>query len=319
MNPLDTLSLYVADIRCEAKDVLYIDLRDPLGGILPPFTPGAHVEVHLKGGLIRHYSLCNDSAERHRYCLGVGLARDGRGGSHHIHQKVRAGHVLNVSAPRNNFPLAASTEESIFIAGGIGITPIMAMIKRCENLGRPWRLFYCARNRQRAAFYEELNTISQGRCTYHFDDENEGRFFDVENALRSIDSSAHIYTCGPGALMKSVESVTAPRPPEHVHFEWFTAAETKKETDQSFTVVLKKSGKRFEVPAGRSILEVLEDNAMPVPYSCREGLCASCKTGVVSGEPDHRDNVLSASEKASGKNIMVCVSRSKSAELVLDI
>jgi tetrachlorobenzoquinone reductase len=144
----------VSKVRCEARDVLLLELRDPAGGVLPAFTPGAHLEVALANGLVRHYSLCNDPAERDRWCVGVGLARDSCGGSRFIHDTVRVGSTLSVSGPRNHFPLDPSPSESVFIAGGIGITPIMAMIRSCVAKNREWRLFYCARNRQRAAFYE---------------------------------------------------------------------------------------------------------------------------------------------------------------------
>ena len=319
MAGADRITLNVSGARCEARDVLWLELRDPQGRQLPAFTAGAHLEIHLANGLVRHYSLCNDPVERDRYCLGVGLARDGRGGSKYVHEQLRVGASLSVSAPRNNFPLELAAQESVFIAGGIGITPIMAMIRACIAANRPWRLFYCARNRQRCAFYEDLVALAPDRCHFHFDDEQGGRWFDAVAVLQGISHDAHLYTCGPAPLMKAVEAAAADRPADRVHFEWFTAAEVDTATDQPFTVILRNSGTQYEVPPGRSILEVLEDHDAGVPYSCREGLCATCRTTVLAGEVDHRDKVLSAAEKATNKEMMICVSRAKTAVLELEL
>jgi tetrachlorobenzoquinone reductase len=319
MAGADRMSLRVSAARCEARDVLVLELRDAQGRELPAFSAGAHLEVHLANGLVRHYSLCNDPAERDRYCLGVGLARDSRGGSRFLHEQVRVGATLSVSSPRNNFPLALAASESVFVAGGIGITPIMAMIRACEAANRPWRLFYCARNRQRCAFYEDLLAIAPQRCHFHFDDEQGGRLFDAAGALHGISHDAHLYTCGPAPLMKAVEAAASDRAPDRVHFEWFTAAAVDTATDKPFTIVLRNSGTRYEVPPGRSILEVLEDHDAGVPYSCREGLCATCRTTVLAGEVDHRDSVLTAAERATHREMMICVSRAKSAVLELEL
>ena len=315
----DRLALKVTDVRCEARDVMVLELRSPEGGALPAFTAGAHLEVYLSNGLIRHYSLCNDPAERERYCIGVGLARDSRGGSSFVHQTLRVGAKLDVSTPRNNFPLELAAEECVFIAGGIGITPVMAMIRACEAVHKPWRLFYCARNRQRTAFYEDLRALAPERVHFHFDDEQDGRLFDAVASLEGVPDTAHLYTCGPAPLMRAVEAAAASRPQDRVHFEWFTAAAVDASTDQPFTIVLKNSGTSYEVPPGRSILEVLEDHDAGVPYSCREGLCATCRTTVLAGEVDHRDSVLTAAEKASNKEMMICVSRAKSKVLELEL
>lgn len=319
MAGADRMTLEVSGARCEARDVLWLELRDPQGRELPAFTAGAHLEVHLANGLVRHYSLCNDPAERDRYCLGVGLSRDSRGGSKYIHEQLRVGATLSVTAPRNNFPLELAASESVFIAGGIGITPIMAMIRACAAARRPWRLVYCARNRQRCAFYEELCALAPDRCRFHFDDEQDGRVLDAAAVLGGIPAEAHLYTCGPAPLMKAVEAAAADRAPDRVHFEWFTAAAADTSADLPFTVVLRNSGTRYEVPPGRSILEVLEDHDAGVPYSCREGLCATCRTTVLAGEVDHRDKVLSAAERATNKEMMICVSRARSAVLELEL
>jgi tetrachlorobenzoquinone reductase len=315
----DRLNLKLTDLRCEARDVMLFELRDAQGRPLPPFTPGAHLEVALPNGLVRHYSLCNDPRERDRYCIAVGLARDTRGGSRWLHQHLRIGASLTVSAPRNNFPLELAAESYVFIAGGIGITPILSMLRACVATHREFRLHYCARNRQRCAFYEELLALAPAQLQFHFDDEQDGRLFDARAALAAAPASAHVYTCGPAPLMKAVEAAASDRPSDRMHFEWFTAAEVDRAGDQAFTVVLRNSGTRYEVPPGRSILEVLEDHDAGVPYSCREGLCATCRTTVLSGEVDHRDSVLSAAEKASNTEMMICVSRAKSPVLELEL
>ncbi|RWU25008.1 oxidoreductase [Pseudomonas alkylphenolica] len=313
----DKLTLKVTDIRCEAKDVMVLELKHPDGKDLPPFTAGAHLEIYLQGNLIRHYSLCNDPAERGRYCIGVGLAKESRGGSEYIHRSVRVGMSIQCSAPRNNFPMDSSAIEHVFIAGGIGVTPIMAMIKTCIREGKKWRLLYCTRNRQRTAFYEELKALAPDSCHFHFDDEQTD-FFQPTEALIDIDPQAHIYCCGPMPLMKAVEAAESKRDPSHVHFEWFTAAAVDTAQDKPFKVIL-RSGAEFEVPTGKSILDVLEERDEGVPYSCREGLCATCRTGVISGVPDHRDSVLSKAERDSNSCMMICVSRALTETLQLDL
>jgi vanillate O-demethylase ferredoxin subunit len=318
MDSKSRLKLRVTDVRCEAKDVLVVELADPESAELPRFTAGAHLEVYLPNGLVRHYSLCNDPDESHRYCLGIGLPRHSRGGSAYIHRNLRVGITLEVSEPRNNFPFVDGDEACTFIAGGIGITPIMAMIRTCIARRRPWQLYYCARSRQRAAFYEELLALAPGRCRFHFDDEQK-QVFDVFEAIESLGLDTHLYTCGPAALMEAVEAETMERPPSNVHFEWFSTTAVEHGSQQAFTVVLRRSGKRIEVPPGVSILEALEKQGEGIPYSCREGLCATCRVDVLSGMPDHRDRVLTQAEKAAGDQILICVSRSLSPVLELDL
>lgn len=319
MADAERLELKVSAVRCEARDVLWLELRDPRGTDLPPFTAGAHLEFYLSNGLIRHYSLCNDPRERHRYCVGVGRAANSRGGSQYVHDHLRVGTKVVTSTPRNHFALDRAAPDLVFIAGGIGITPILAMIHACRAAGTPWRLFYCARNRQRMAFYEELCALDRSRCHFHLDDESGGRLFEVAQALSVAGAQTHLYTCGPTPLMKAVESATQAWSGDRAHFEWFTAAGVVATADQPFTIVLRQSGTRFEVPPGKSILDVLEDNDAGVPYSCREGLCATCRTTVLAGEVDHRDQVLTATEKAANREMMICVSRAKSAVLELDL
>lgn len=313
------LKLTVSAVRAEARDVLHVELRDPTGAALPPFTAGAHIDLQLGERLSRSYSLCNDPRETDRYCLGIGLARASRGGSRLIHDTLRVGQPLVTSLPRNHFALADGPGERVFIAGGIGITPIMAMIRTSLAAGHPWRLHYCTRNRVRTAFYEELMALGPERVHFHFDDERQGRMFDAAAALRGLPADAQVYTCGPEPLMKAVAAAGAGRPPESLHFEWFTAAAGDAPAAQSFRVRLARSGVEFEVPPARSLLDVLEEHGCCVPYACREGTCGTCLTGVLAGDCEHRDTVLSASERAAQRSMLVCVSRGRSPLIELDL
>ena len=316
---VQSLTVLVADVRAEAKDVITLELRAIAGGELPEFTPGAHLDVHLPNGLVRNYSLTNDWRERNRYVVGVGRAADSRGGSSYIHNSVRAGQQIKISAPRNNFPLDGSSESFLFIAGGIGVTPIMAMVRWCISNGKPWRLIYAARSRQRTAFYEELCELGGDRVDFHFDDE-AGEVLDVAQAISCWKEGESIYCCGPTPLMEAVKTLTEKLPNGTVRFEWFTVPESDEpQESSSFTVRLERSNIEFEVPEQKSILEVLEEHGFELPFSCREGLCGTCVTNVCSGEPDHRDYVLSDEERESGKMMTICCSRSKSALLTLDL
>lgn len=316
---VQSLTVSVADVRAEAKDVITLELRAIDGGELPTFTPGAHLDLHLPNGLVRNYSLTNDWRERNRYVIGVGRAADSRGGSSYIHSSIRAGAQLKISAPRNNFPLDEDSASFLFIAGGIGITPIMAMVRWCVANEKPWRLIYAARSRQRTAFYEELCALAADRVQFHFDDEC-GQVLDVAEAISSWSEGESVYCCGPSPLMEAVKTLTEHLPSGTVRFEWFTVPESDEpQESNSFTVKLERSGVEFEVPEHKSILEVLEEHGFEIPFSCREGLCGTCVTNVCSGEPDHRDYVLTDEERESGKMMTICCSRSKSPVLALDL
>ena len=315
----ETLTVRVADIRAEARDVMTLELRAPGGGTLPPFEPGAHLDLHLPNGLVRQYSLTNDWRERDRYVIGVGRAENSRGGSEYVHANIRAGMQIKISAPRNNFPLDPEAERFLFIAGGIGVTPIVAMLRWCVAERKPWRIIYAARSRQRAAFYEEICGLAASAAQFHFDDEC-GQVLDVARAVSSWSPGERIYCCGPTPLMEAVKTLTEQLPSGTVRFEWFTVPDSDQPEDSdSFSVRLERSGEEFSVPPGRSILEVLEEHGIEVPFSCREGLCGTCVTNVLAGEPDHRDYVLSDEERESGKLMTVCCSRSKSPTLTLDL
>lgn len=313
------LSLRIADMGAEARDVLRLELVDPRGGDLPVFEPGAHLDVHLPNGLVRQYSLANDARERHRYVIGVGRAAPGRGGSACVHTELRPGMALRCGAPVNHFPLVPDAPRYLFIAGGIGITPILSMVRWCEAAGRPWRLVYAARNRSRLAFYEDLAPFG-GKVQWHCDDEAGGPL-PAARLVAEAGAGTHIYCCGPAPLMEAVRDAPGAVPAAARHFEWF-AAPQRSEPDAAaggFWVELRRSQRRFHVPPERSILEVLEANGLSIPFSCREGLCGTCETAVCEGEPEHRDYVYPESERPGLRRLLVCVSRSRTPGLVLDL
>lgn len=315
------LLLKVARVQAEAKEVMRLELVPARGEALPAFEPGAHIAVQLPGGLVRHYSLCGDWRDRSRYVLGVGRAAGSRGGSEFLHAQVREGMDLRCGSPVNNFPLVPDAPAYLLIAGGIGITPLLAMARWCDAHGKPWRMVYAARSRQRLAFYEELRAFGD-HVAFHCDDE-AGAPLDVAALLAGVAPGTEVYCCGPAPLMDAVRAAGARLPPERLHFEYFSAPaggiEASETQPEGFWIDLKRSGTSFHVPPGRSILEVLEDNGYEVPFSCREGLCGTCETTVCEGEPEHLDYVYPPSQRASLTTMLVCVSRAKSSRLVLDL
>jgi vanillate O-demethylase ferredoxin subunit len=315
-EPAPTIDVRVKSITYEAEDVISLDLRPVGGGTLPPFTAGAHIELHLRNGLPRNYSLANPRRERHRYCVTIQKDPASRGGSRFIHEQVRAGDILTISPPRNNFALVEDAANSVLIAGGIGITPICCMVRRLAELGRPWHLFYAVRSRAKAAFLEEL--LALGQVHAHFDDESGGNFLDLAAIVRDAAPGTHFYCCGPLPMLAAFEQATAAVPAEQVHVEYFSA---KQPVDASggFDVVLARSGRTVFVPEHSTILDALLAAGVEPAYSCLEGVCGTCETKVLEGIPDHRDVVLTAQERASNRTMMICCSGSKSPRLVLDL
>jgi len=317
----NTLMLKVSRVRAEAKDILSLELTSATGDELPPFTPGSHLELSLGNGQTRHYSLLNDPAERYRYVIAVGLTADTRGGSRFIHETVRQGDSLKASFPRNNFPLDENAEHYCFVAGGIGITPILSMIRWCHSRGKDWRLIYAARNRVRAAFYEDLLELDSSRISFHFTDEQKGSRLGVGDLLLTLRPDEQLYCCGPDPLMQAVKKEGEPIA-ERLHFEWFVPPELPElvQSDtENFEVVLSRSGQRLRVGPDQTILEAVEAEGIDAPFSCRAGICGSCEVGVIAGTPEHRDFILSDEEKAANNCMMICVSRSVGPSLELDL
>jgi len=316
------MQLVVARLTQEAQDVLGLELRARDGAELAPFTAGAHVDLALPGGICRQYSLANSPLERDRYVLGVGLAPASRGGSSFVHQRLAVGDLVEVGVPRALFGIDPDAAEHVFVAGGIGITPILSMIHWCEANARPWRLLYCVRTRARAAYAWTLARHGD-RVHLHVDQEADGTPPDLRRWLRSAPRGAHVYCCGPEGLMDAVGATATEVgiPREATHFERFAppAAAASEAAAGAFTVVLHRSGRRIDVSATQSLLEALESAEVCIPFSCREGMCRSCEVPLLSGEADHRDFVLSDQERDAHTCILPCVSRARSAELVIDL
>jgi tetrachlorobenzoquinone reductase len=305
----------------EATNVVRLDLRAiDNAALLPAFTPGAHIDLFLPNGLTRQYSLLNDSVRSDRYEIAVLNTATSRGGSACVHADLRPGSELDISPPRNNFPLRDDFGHYVFVAGGIGITPILSMIRYCQRHSLSWRLLYLARSRAHAAFLTDLADLGADRVRFHFDDE-AGCLYDFRGGDFDFAAGTSIYCCGPQPVMQSVTAFAADRPGTRAYFEWFTppADGPQEVPDTAFDVKLASADQVLHIPVGRTILEVLEENDVSVPCSCREGMCRTCETRVLAGIPDHRDYVLSNSEQAGGKTMMICVSRSKTSLLVLDL
>jgi ferredoxin-NADP reductase len=313
------LSLRVEAVRMVAETIRQVELVPADGAPLPPFTAGAHINLKLPGGLSRSYSLTNGPETQDRYVIGVNRDAASRGGSAYIVDTLQPGDVLPADPPHNTFRLVEDAELSVFFAGGIGITPILSMIRHLDAAGRPWKLFYAVRNRASAAFLPELEALEAkeaGRVNLHFDDE-AGRVMPLLKIAATVPKLAHVYCCGPGKMIEVFKASAGWRPEDNVHIEHFVGSASK--PTMAFDVELKRQGKTFHVPLGDTILDVLLRNGVYVSHSCKEGVCGSCETRVLEGVPEHMDNVLSPRERASNALIMVCCSGCSSGKLVLDI
>jgi tetrachlorobenzoquinone reductase len=311
----------VVAMRHEAVDVVSLELQ-PLARALPAFGSGAHVELQLPGGLKRAYSLINAPGERHVLRVAVHRSAESRGGSRQVHDVLRVGEVLPVSAPRNHFALVDDDAPVVLIAGGIGITPLWAMAQQLAAEGRPWTLHYAARTRDRAAFVDALRALDAKRVHLYFDAEPAGSPLDLATVVAQADPLAHLYCCGPQRMLQAFEQATQGRDPQRVHLERFNGAPAPAAaagSETGFEVVLARSGRTLRIEPDTSILEQCLAAGIDAPNSCREGFCGTCETQVLEGEPEHADSVLSAAERAAGRSMMICCSRSRSATLVLDL
>ncbi|MEJ2375146.1 MAG: PDR/VanB family oxidoreductase [Pseudolabrys sp.] len=300
-----------------ADGVNLIELRDSDGKLLPQFSGGAHITVRVPNGLLRKYSLCNDPNERDRYQVAVKREANGHGGSSTLIDTIKAGDQLMVAPPVNDFELPRRAQDFLFIAGGIGITPIMAMIRQVKAEGKRFRLFYCSRSPETTAFADELSKPEyEGLVTIHYDQGDPSCALDLKPILTERKNREHLYCCGPRPLMEAVRHMTDHWSPTAVHFEAFSQAEMHKAGDKPFRVRLARSGKVVEVPVTKTILEVLRENGLEVPSSCETGTCGTCRTKLLAGEADHRDLVLADHERKD--HIMICVSRSRGDEITID-
>lgn len=314
----ERIDVQLTQIRFEAEDVASYEFRPIGASSLPEFEAGAHIDLYLPENRVRSYSLANAPHERHRYVVAVQRESNGRGGSKWMHDVPRVGDRFKISAPKNDFPLNESAAESIFICGGIGITPAMAMVHRLNHTGAKWSMHYAARSCERASYADELANMpdANSRVTMYF--QNEDQLLNVRELVENAPTGAHLYCCGPRGMVDAFIEACADRPQEQVHFERFAAA-SDAATGGGYEVVLNRDGRRITVSPGNSLLDTLLDHGVDVQYACSSGVCGTCRVGVIDGEPDHRDDFLSADEKAGNRAIMVCCSGSRSSTLVLDL
>jgi ferredoxin-NADP reductase len=311
--------LEVRGYELVADGVVTLTLAHPDDTDLPEWSPGAHIDLVLTPSLVRQYSLCGSTSNRAEWRVGILLDPTSRGGSQFVHDEIRKGSTVRVRGPRNHFPLVSSPRYQ-FVAGGIGVTPILTMIEAAEARGAEWHLLYGGRERASMGFVDELDRYGD-RVTVCPQDEKG--MLDLDSLLSEARTDTLVYCCGPEGLLTAVEDACRPWPEGSLHIERFAAKPTSDEPSpdalDSFEVVCQRSGVTLTVPADKSIYEVVEEADIDVLGSCMDGVCGTCECDVIEGEPDHRDSVLSDAERASGKAIMICVSRSRSERLVLDL
>jgi ferredoxin-NADP reductase len=313
------MMLRVRSITWLAEAINAYELVDPRGRDLPRFEAGAHIGLRLAGGPVRDYSLWNDPAERRRYCIAVLCEASRDAVSHRLREAVKVGDLVEVSSPRNNFPLDPVAQRHLLIAGGIGITPIMAMIAELRRRHAEFLLHYCTRSPETTAFRAELDLLAaQGRVRFHHDGGNPARNLDIAAALRDPPPGTHLYYCGPASLMAAAATASRDWPPGTVHCEYFSAAsEIDFGEDRAFRVKLARHGGEYEISPGETILEVLRRHGIPLKSSCELGYCGACLTRYIAGEPEHRDEMLAAADRA--RYVLICCARAKTPLLELDL
>ncbi|MBB4932894.1 ferredoxin-NADP reductase [Lipingzhangella halophila] len=316
LHPEPGLEVLLHRREIAADGVVRLTFTRPDGGAFPAWEPGAHVDLVLGQDLVRQYSLCGDPADRTALTVAVLDVPDGRGGSRRVHGELAEGDRVRLRGPRNTFRFLPASRY-VFVAGGIGITPLVPMVAAAAASGADWRLVYGGRTRSSMAFHEELTAAHGDRVSIVPEDENG--VLDLDALLPRPDTRTRVYCCGPEPLLRAVEERSATWPAGTLHVERFTAAPGDDGPQGSFEVELAGTGATVHVPEDRSVLEAVEDAGVPVLFSCREGTCGTCETGVLEGVPLHRDALLTEEERASGEVMMICVSRSCTPRLVLDL
>ena len=322
MNTAATYRVRVAARQLEAQDICSFELVSADETPLPPFSAGSHIDVHLAGGLIRQYSLCNDPAESHRYLIAVLREPASRGGSQAMHDQVEVGQILTISAPKNHFPLVPDARHSLLLAGGIGVTPILCMAQRLARVGAGFDMHYCSRSRSRTAFINRIEHAPFAQQVhFHFDDGAPDQKIHLPSLLSKPQAGTHLYVCGPKGFMDAVLSAarSAHWPESQIHFEFFAAEVQTADTDAPFEVELAGSGRVVVVGKDQTVIQALTEAGVEVLTSCEQGLCGTCLTRVLSGTPEHRDQYLTPDERAANDQFLPCCSRSKSARLVIDL
>ena len=318
----ETLSLRVAEIRQDTPDIKVMELVPTNGGELPAFTAGAHIDVFAAGDLHLSYSLSNNPNERHRYVIGVLREVASRGGSIWMHETLKEGDTIRATLPLNNFSLDENAGEHILIAGGIGITPILSMGYRLKEIGAKTTLHYCTKSAGQTAFMKEVKEVFGDNVIFHHDGGNPRKGIKLNVVLAVKPENAHLYVCGPTGLMDGALAAASHRwPDEAIHHEYFKAKKRdSKWQNEDFEISLARQKKSFAVPSDKTILEVVRGAGIITDSSCEDGLCGTCLTGLLNGQAEHRDSVLSKKEKAENNKILICISRAKKGErLVLDL
>lgn len=303
-----------------ADGVVTLTLADPSGADLPEWAPGAHIDLLMTPSLVRQYSLCGDTANRAEWQIGVLLDPNSRGGSQFVHDKLHEGATVRVRGPRNHFPLVGSPRY-VFIAGGIGITPMMPMIAAAAAAGADWRLLYGGRTRSSMAFVDEFERHGDRVAVCARDAQANFRG-NRDSVLSEPAENTLVYCCGPEGLLTAVEQACKTWPEGSLHIERFSAKELEPPSPEAldtFELECQRSGLTLTVPQDKTVYQVCEDAGVDVLGSCMEGVCGTCECDVLEGEPDHRDSVLNDAEKARNDVMMICVSRSRSERLVLDL
>jgi vanillate O-demethylase ferredoxin subunit len=321
-TPSATLEVRVVRKAPVANGIAMFELARVDGQALPAFTAGAHIDVHVPNGMVRQYSLCSDPQQADVYRIAVLHEPASRGGSQGMHELVEQGAVLRISAPRNLFALAPQARRSLLMAGGIGLTPLMSMARVLQREGADFALHYFARSRERAAFVEELPTGPYGANVHvHLDDGPPSKKTDLDQLLQSPADDLHLYTCGPKGFMDAVLSKARALgwADANVHYEFFAAELVRTGDEGEFQVRIASSGQTIAVGAEQTIVAALAAAGVQVPMSCEQGICGTCLTRVVEGEPDHRDMYLTPEEQARNDQMLLCCSRARSACLVLDL
>jgi tetrachlorobenzoquinone reductase len=322
MEPSDGtehVAVRLSAIADGATDIKLFEFEPADGAPFPAAAPGAHVDLHLPNGMVRQYSLLTPRCTANRYVIGVKRQSDGRGGSRCLHEQVKVGDLLSMSAPRNHFALNDAPGLSVLLAGGIGITPIYAMYEHLLALGKPVRLHYWCRSPEHALFLDRLE--QQANATIHCsDNKHAGSWLDLATVLADLPAHADVYCCGPQKMLDEATMRLSGRADIGLHVERFhPTVASEPDAVAAFDVSLARRGLTFTVPAGRSILDVLREASIDLAYSCEEGVCGACETKVVAGLPIHRDSVYSAADHERRGTMMICCSGSRSERLVLDL
>lgn len=315
-----TIPLHVKKVADVAFGVRLFEFQHVNSAPLPEFSAGSHIELQLPNHLSRSYSLLNAPVERHRYVVAVHFVPGGGGGSRFMHESLREGDAILASPPRNNFPLQEDAPHSCLIAGGIGITPMLSMVHRLNELNKSWELHYCARTRAHVAFADEIQSMARASGNsvhFYLNEQSGGESLNLSSLLGRVDTDSHVYCCGPKGMLSQFEESTATFG-VRAHVEHFSA-KSQAALEGGFVVELARSKLTLQVPPGKSILDVVLANGVSVGSSCREGVCGSCETSILAGEADHRDAILSDDERARNRTMMICCSGARSSRLVLDL